>query len=125
MRTGRQRIALFALLTVLWAALWPLISSAHAFLAAEPVMLCHQAGMQVAPDEAPSAPADPADHGSARVHCPLCIMAFYVSHAAPPEVPAPQFWTRVAPRDAHFTVLFARFEAPLPPSRAPPSALPA
>ena len=47
----RRRIAcLAALFAVTWASLWPLVSTAHAWMADVTMPLCHQAGMQVAPD---------------------------------------------------------------------------
>jgi len=117
----RRRVATgIALLAVTFASLWPLVTSAHAWVAGDEMTLCHGAGTMVAPDAVPR-PMDPAPARDGQVHCPLCIMAFYGS--APPAlvVAPPQFST-------HFVTL-AAYEAPRPAqhaqlltqSRAPPA----
>ena len=120
MRATRRVVACLAIAAVMWAALWPLVSSLEASMASEAVPLCHMAGMEVGLGEAPTKPAAPGERG--KTHCPLCIMAFYVAFAT--AAPAPQFVfsTVVATRDRHDAPLFSRFESPLPPSRAPPLA---
>ena len=86
MRASRRRLALATLLAVAWTALWPLVTSAKLLAAGENMPLCHQAGMQVSPDQAPM---QPADNGERKQHCPLCIMAFFVAFTPPAEVAAP------------------------------------
>lgn len=112
MTNRRRLIALLTTLSVAWAALWPLVSSAWALASSEPVALCHQAGMQVGLEEAP------AQQG--KQHCPLCIMAFYA--ALPPTLHAPVFFfagcsveleTYCAPRPHSVRIH-------IPQSRAPP-----
>jgi len=113
-------VCLFAIAAITWTALWPLVSSLEASMASEAMPLCHQAGMGVAMDEAPTRPAMPGERG--KTHCPLCIMAFYVAFNAPPPAPEFLYSTVVVTRDRHDAPLFSRFESPLPPSRAPPLA---
>lgn len=120
MRRLRRIVSLLAIFAVAWTALWPLVSSAHAAFSSEPVMLCHQAGMDVSPDEAPTQSSTP---GSGKTHCPLCIMAFYVAFVATPPVPPFLFSTVVVTADRDHEPLLSRFESRLPPSRAPPSLL--
>ena len=111
----RRIAALATAFIVAWTSLWSLVTAAHAKVADEPVMLCHQAGTMVAPD----APVQPGREG--KTHCPLCIMAFYGSAPVALQVPPLQFAT-------HFVIL-AAYEAPrpvqhaplLPQSRAPPT----
>ena len=109
---------LFTTLTVAWAALWPLVSSAHALLASEPVELCHQAGMQVAPGEVPMKQGAPQP---GKQHCPLCVMAFYGAFEAPPA-PAATTHFVLSPRCADACAALPS-TAPryAPPSRAPPA----
>ena len=74
MGSYRRLIAAATALSIAWTALWPLVSAAHSMAADEAVPLCHQAGMQVAPDMAPmQAPGAPKQ---SKQHCPLCVMAF-------------------------------------------------
>jgi hypothetical protein len=119
---NRRIVAWWALAAVMWVALWPLITTAHAVASSEAMPLCHQAGMQVGVDEPvmdPAAPAAP----QGKQHCPLCIMAFLAVGSATAVVAA----DRIAPADlagdfrdhAHPADLSAR----LPESRAPPSFL--
>ena len=111
-------VCLFAIAAITWTALWPLVSSLEASMASEAMPLCHQAGMGVAMDEAPTRPAMPGERG--KTHCPLCIMAFYGSASPSLVIAPPQYST-------HFVIL-AAYEAPrpaqhaplLPQSRAPP-----
>ncbi len=118
MKKAQRLVSLAAIVAVAWTALWPLVSSLEASIASEAMPLCHQAGMDVAIDEAPTKPAAPGERG--KTHCPLCIMAFYVAFAATPPAPIFVFSTIVATRDRHGVLLLSRFESPLPPSRAPP-----
>jgi hypothetical protein len=116
--TPRRTLWLFTTLTVAWTALWPLVSSAHALLASEPVELCHQAGMQVAPGEMPMKPGMPE---SGKQHCPLCVMAFYGAFEAPPAPPASSYFA-VAPLCADACgALPSTLRRYTPPSRAPPA----
>jgi hypothetical protein len=113
----RRSIALLAAFAVAWTALWPLVSSAHALLASEPVELCHQAGMQVAPGEMPMKPGSPQD---GKQHCPLCVMAFYGAFETPPA-PAPTIHFVLAPLCADACgALPSTAPRYIPPSRAPP-----
>ena len=89
----------------------------EAAVASEAVPLCHQAGMDVSPDQAPLQPGQ-----RGKTHCPLCIMGFYVAFAAAPPAPTFTFSTVVETSDRHGAPLLSRFESPLPPSRAPPLA---
>lgn len=112
MKSRRRLVCLLTTLAVAWTALWPLVSSARAFLAGEPVMLCHQAGMQVDPS------APPQDGG--KVHCPLCIMAFYGAFAPPLKAPPALFGVATPVADTHSAPLTADVAVQLPQSRAPP-----
>lgn len=127
--TSRRRIAaLLALLGVAWAALWPLVSAAHAEVADESMPFCHMAGMMVAPgemparEEMPAPPLNPGDHhGSGGTHCPLCIMAFYGAFYPAPEPPPFTFSTGFVTLEAHCAPIPFGVEIHLPESRAPPS----
>jgi hypothetical protein len=118
----RRRIAAgIALFAVSWASLWPLVTSAHALIASDEMVLCHGAGTMVEPGEPPR-PVEGAPGGDGLVHCPLCIMAFYAAHAAPPTLADPSLTrlhlSRAVERPPHLPA----FHSPLPPSRAPPVA---
>lgn len=121
MNLRRRIAAAIALFVVTWATLWPLVTTAQAWIAGDEMALCHGAGTQVAPGEQPRrANGTPAREGE--VHCPLCIMAFYAAHSGPPAIPDAPLWkVRLAPgieRAPHVPP----FDSPLPPSRAPPPA---
>jgi hypothetical protein len=105
----RRIVAAAALFAVAWASLWPLVTSAHAVLAGDGMTLCHGAGTMVAPDAVPR-PMESAPAQDGKVHCPLCIMAFYAAHAEPPAVPEAPL-TRLAAR--------SRRRAPAAPARLP------
>ena len=117
MTARRRMIAFLTTLAVAWTALWPLVSSAHALWTEEPVMLCHQAGMQVTPGEMPMRPTAP---GEPVQHCPLCIMAFYGGFTVPPQPAASIFFVVSPIQDAYFASLASPAPKLLPPSRAPP-----
>ena len=121
MGSRRQFIALLAILAVAWTALWPLVSSVEAKIAGEDMPLCHQAGMQVAPGDMPHRPDGVPEKG--KTHCPLCIMAFYASFAAPVAEPQFHFVGLVETRDAYFAPLRHRVASYIPESRAPPAPL--
>ena len=128
MTTHRRLAAIVALLGVAWAALWPLVSVAHAEAAGEGMPLCHMAGMMVAPDETPAPPVAPGEapapedhHGGGGTHCPLCIMAFYGAFHAAPEPPPFTFSTGFATFDTHCAAMPFGLEVQLPDSRAPPT----
>jgi hypothetical protein len=121
MRRGARHIALAAILAVIWATLWPLVSASHALLVADEMPLCHQAGTMVAPDSVPQKPGGGPQDG--KVHCPLCIMAFFVAFAEPPPAPQFQFSSLAIRADARPSPFLRSFEHRLPPSRAPPSPL--
>jgi hypothetical protein len=121
MGTRRTLVAWATILVVAWTALWPLVSAAHARLAGEAVVLCHQAGTMVAPDEMPAKPGTQ----DGKTHCPLCIMAFYGAPAPAFEAPAPRpssLAERIGPRERR---PHGDHQLALPPSRAPPASLPA
>jgi hypothetical protein len=119
----RRRIpALLAAIAVAWAALWPLVSAAHAAMTGEVVMLCHQAGSQVPMGEMPNQPGAP--EGTVKVHCPLCIVAFYGGFTAPLLAPSFLFSSSSVALDAYCAPLPSGTEVRLPQSRAPPSLLP-
>jgi DUF2946 family protein len=118
MRT-RRTFAWLALIGVLWTTMWPLVSAAHALAMSEPVPLCHQAGMMVAPDQSPIDESAPGHEG--HFHCPLCIMAFFGAHFTPPTAPAPVFSVLSVVEDAYCAPMPSGIAVVLPPSRAPPS----
>ncbi len=119
----RRRIpALIAAVAVAWTALWPLVSAARSAALGEAVMLCHQAGSQVPMGEMPDRPGAPASQ--AKVHCPLCIMAFYAGFS-PAVVPPPFFFSScIVTLDAYCAPLPSGTDVRLPQSRAPPPAIP-
>jgi hypothetical protein len=117
----RRILAFIAMLTVAWTALWPLVSAARAAAMDEPVMLCHQAGSQVAMGEMPNQPDAPA--GEAKVHCPLCIMAFYGGFNPPLKAPVFLFASCTVTLDTFCSPLPSGIEVQLPESRAPPASL--
>jgi hypothetical protein len=122
MKTRHRFVALLALVAVMWTTLWPLVSASHALAMSEPMPLCHQAGMMVAPDEAPThSPQAPRSDG--KTHCPLCIMAFYASFATPIAEPQFHFIGRSVAFDVYAAPLRHRVAAYLPESRAPPALL--
>jgi hypothetical protein len=95
---------------------------AHARAADESMPLCHMAGMVVAPEVAPNAPAQPGDHhGGSGTHCPLCIMAFYGVFHRTPEPPPFTFSTGVVTVEPHCAAIPHGLEVRLPESRAPPA----
>jgi hypothetical protein len=111
MTRRRRLIALLTTLAVAWTALWPLVSSARALLSSEATPLCHQAGMQVSPDEAPA---------QGKQHCPLCIMAFFGAFSAPVSVPPLEFSVGSVSLEAWCSPLTADVAIHLPHGRAPP-----
>ena len=116
---ARRIVALAAAITVAWTALWPLVSSARLLAANEEMMLCHQAGTQVNPAEAPVQPGAPKER---KQHCPLCVMAFYGAFAAPVLAPPQTRPARDVSLGAYCAPLPAGIAVRLPPSRAPPAA---
>jgi hypothetical protein len=122
MARHRRILAFAAALCVAWAALWPTVASAHAALSGERAPLCHQAGQMVEPGQAPVQEGAP---GGAKVHCPLCIMAFYAAFDPPHVAAAANFFSIGVTRDAHCTPHPAGVEVHLPQPRAPPAILPA
>ena len=107
------------LAAVFWTALWPLVSSLHASLAAEEMPLCHQAGGAVMPGEAPRDAGDGAPSKRTQ-HCPLCLMAFLDAGSPPPRAPAPGLAVVDALRPAPRADGRQDLQLHLPPSRAPP-----
>src|SRR3954463_423222 len=91
---SRRATALATLLCVVWAALWPVVASAHALAFADAMPLCHQAGMQVGVDE-PTTDRTTQTPKPGKQHCPLCIMAFLAMPSAS-TIPAAD---RIAPID--------------------------
>jgi hypothetical protein len=118
MKTRRSLSSLIALVAVAWTTLWPLVSSLEARITGEAMPLCHQAGMMVAPNEAPQGPEGPRRDG--KTHCPLCIMAFYASFAAPVAEPVFHFVGRSESIETYCAPTAHRVAAYLPESRAPP-----
>ena len=118
----RRATALATLLCVVWTALWPVVSSAHALSQGDAMPLCHQAGTMVGADE-PSSDGPREAPQPGKQHCPLCILAFLAMPSAP-SIPAQH---RIAPDDLsrHFRIAVqpADLSARLPESRAPPSSL--
>ena len=120
----RRIVSWLALVAVAWAALWPLITAAHALASAESMPLCHQAGMQVGVDE-PVMDSTGTAPAPTKQHCPLCIIAFVAMGSAPAVVAA----DRIAPTDlareyrGHLEP--ADLSARFPESRAPPPVIPA
>jgi hypothetical protein len=121
MTSRRRFVSLLALLAVAWTALWPLVTSLEAKIAGEEMPLCHQAGMQVAPGEMPQQPEAPGQKG--KVHCPLCVMAFYGAFDAPVAEPEFHLVGRAIALDASFATHAHRVAIHLPESRAPPVSL--
>ena len=119
METRRRATAFVAIISIAWTVLWPLVSSVEASITGEVVPLCHQAGMQVSPDEMPQGPEGP--RGDGRTHCPLCIMAFHASFATPMAEPAFHFVGRSVSLETYDAPLTHRVAAHLPESRAPPA----
>ena len=113
----RRIVSWLALVAVTWAALWPLITAAHALASAESMRLCHQAGLQVGADE----PAmDPTDGAPAKQHCPRCIIAFIAMGSAPAVVAADRIAPTDLAREYRGNLEPADRSARLPESRAPP-----
>src|SRR5947208_6650531 len=117
MKQHRRLVSLAALIAVVWTSLWPLVSAAHALALAEPMPLCHQAGMMVSPEQAPAAPDVPGSGG--KTHCPLCIMAFLVAFGTPVAEPEFHFVGRSVTLDVYSAPLLHSVAAYLPESRAP------
>ena len=116
----RRLIAFFAALCVAWTALWPLVSAAHAAAMNDaPEPLCHQAGSQVAMGEMPVKPGAP--DGKAKLHCPLCVMAFYGAFGPELGPAARLFSCDCVTLEAYCPPHRAGLEVQLPQSRAPPA----
>jgi len=109
----RRLIALAAIFSIAFGALWPLVSAAKPRSAEIPSFICTQSGVA----QHPAAPGDPRDD----FHCPLCIAS---ADGVVPVIDA----EGVAP-STHSVVLevscpapsAVRFTSTPPPSRAPPS----
>jgi hypothetical protein len=119
MARRRRILAFFAALCVAWTSLWPLVSVAGAILSDSSTPLCHQAGQAVGMTEMPM--QDGAPQGGAKIHCPLCVMAFYAGFNPPLTAPPASWSTCSVSRDAHCAPGPCGVEVPLPESRAPPS----
>jgi hypothetical protein len=122
MSLRRRLPALLAAIAVAWAALLPAVSSARSALIGEVVPLCHQAGTQVPMDGMPDQTGAP--EGSPKVHCPLCIMAFYAGFSPAIAVPPFFFSSCSVTLDAYCAPLPSGTDVRLPQSRAPPVLLP-
>ncbi|HEX4943104.1 MAG TPA: DUF2946 family protein [Usitatibacteraceae bacterium] len=116
----RRLIVVVTLLCVAWATLWPLVSAAHSLLSDTQVPLCHQAGQAVPIGIGQVPDGDGAPSGGAKVHCPLCIMAFFAAFEPPLEAPPALFFTTGVALQAHCAAVPAGIEVPLPQGRAPP-----
>ena len=124
----RRRIITFAVaLSVLWTALWPLVSSAYLAASDQSMPMCHQAGMQVSPDmppmEMPAADRKPAGDSAPKQHCPLCLMAFLAAFSPPVIAPQPPRADAGAASNTYWAPLPSGIEVQLPQGRAPPSTL--
>ena len=115
MELRRRFIAFLAIVAVAWTALWPLVTSLEAKIAGDEMPLCHQAGMQVDPNQAPTQ--------DRKIHCPLCVMAFYGAFEAPVIEPEFHRVGRAVSLDTYFAPLTHRVAIHLPESRAPPASL--
>jgi len=108
----RRLVALVAIFSIAFGALWPLVSAAKPRSAEIPSFICTQSGVA----QHPAAPGHAADD----FHCPLCIASAdgivpVVVSAGP--VPTAASLALDLPREA---VAAARFSSSPPPSRAPP-----
>ena len=108
----RRLVALVAIFSIAFGALWPLVSAAKARSAEIPSFICTQSG-------AAQHPAEPG-HAADDFHCPLCIASAdgvvpVVVSAAP--VPIAASLALYLPREA---VAPLRLSSSPPPSRAPP-----
>ena len=115
MHSRRSLVSFLAIIAVAWTALWPLVTSLEAKITGEAMPLCHQAGMQVNPNEMP------AQNG--KIHCPLCVMAFYAAFDAPITEPEFHVVGLVVVGDIYSAPLRHRVAIHLPESRAPPVSL--
>lgn len=113
-------IPAFTALCVAWTSLWPLVSSAQALLAGDETRLCHQAGQAVPIGLAPMLPDDGTPAGEAKVHCPLCVMAFLGACAPGMKVPPAAFFATGVTLQPHCAAVPPGIEVFLPQGRAPP-----
>lgn len=120
--TRSRLLAALTALCLAWAALWPLVSAARSVLADAEMPLCHQAGQVVGMGEMP---IQDGPDGEPKVHCPLCIMAFYAAFDPPPVAPPASQSGFGLTLQAHCAPVPAGTDVSLPESRAPPSLLPA
>jgi hypothetical protein len=108
----RRLVALVAIFSIAFGALWPLVSAARPRSAEIPSFICTQSGVA----QHPAAPGPGADD----FHCPLCIASadgvVPVVVAAGP-VPIAAALALELPREAAARV---RLSSSPPPSRAPP-----
>ena len=121
MISHRRLVALATTAAIAWTALWPLVSSAPFLAVGDAVPLCHQAGMQVSPDQAPmdeSQPGAPQQKG--KQHCPLCIMVFLAAISPPVVTPTPPLFESVAQQGPYWAPPRHGVETQLPQGRAPP-----
>jgi len=121
MISRRRLVALATTVAIAWTALWPLVSSAPFLAAGEAMPLCHMAGMQVSPDQAPmdeSQPGAPQEKG--KQHCPLCIMVFLAAVTPPVVAPTPSLLESDAAPQPYWAPPRSGVETQLPQSRAPP-----
>ena len=109
----RRLVALAAIFSIAFGALWPLVSAAKPRSPEIPGFICTQSGVA----QHPAAPGNAADD----FHCPLCIASadgvVPVVVAAGP-VPSADALALDVPRE---TVAAVRVSSTPPPSRAPPS----
>jgi hypothetical protein len=108
----RRLIALVAIFSIAFGALWPLVSAAKPRSAEIPSFICTQSGVA----QHPAAPGDPRDD----FHCPLCIAsADGVVPVVPAAGPQPVADSLALDAPSH-AVASVRFTSTPPPSRAPP-----
>ena len=108
----RRFIALAAIFSIAFGALWPLVSAAKPRSAEIPSFICTQAGVA----QHPAVPGHAADD----FHCPLCIVSadgVVPVVVAPGPAPIAASLALELPREA---VAAARVSSSPPPSRAPP-----
>lgn len=108
----RRLVALLAIFSIAFGALWPLVSAAKPRSAEIPSFICTQSGVA----QHPEAPRNAGDD----FHCPLCIASAdgivpVVMAAAP--APATEGLALEIPRES---VAAVRLSSSPPPSRAPP-----
>jgi hypothetical protein len=120
MDSRRRLVALATTAAIVWTALWPLVSSAPFLAVGDAVPLCHQAGMQVSPDQAPMDESQPGAPPKSKQHCPLCIMVFLAAVTPPVVAPTPPLLEGDTAPQPYWAPPRSGVETQLPQGRAPP-----